>query len=166
MEWYLWLIIVYGVLIFVNTLFGIIESYDRFRWKIIFEFIAVFIMGIFITPILWLAGFFVFGTDKAKNYKTFTIHELTEENKNTLRQLGFQEGEFVSENNIYYKGFRYGYGLIGISYNGRVFAKYDYALSKKQKHLMKQIKNLPRPINYDLKIEELDKELEEIEKGE
>jgi uncharacterized membrane protein YgaE (UPF0421/DUF939 family) len=161
MEWYLWLIIVYGVLIFINTLVGIIESYDRFRWEIIFAFIAVFILGLVFTPILWLFTWYVFAMHDNPNYKTFTIHKLTEENKNTLRQLGFQEGKFVSNNNIDYEGFRYSDSLIGISYNGRVFVKYLYRLSKEQKHLMEQIKALPKPINYDEKIEELQKQIKD-----
>jgi hypothetical protein len=161
MEWYFWLLIGYGVLIFINTMVGYIKETKRKKLSDIFRIFIVFFIGLFIAPFLWLVSWYVFVIYDTHSYKTFTIHELTEENKVTLRELGFKEGEFISNNNIDYKGFRYGYGLIGVQYNGRVFIKYLYRMSKEQKHLMQQIKNLPKPINVEEKVEDLKKQIKE-----
>ena len=73
--------------------------------------------------------------------ETFTIHPLTEENKITLRQIGFKEGRFVSHSNIDYEGFRYGYGRITVCNDGRVCIWCGDV--KNKKHLIEIIKNLP-----------------------
>lgn len=56
--------------------------------------------------------------------ETFTIHELTEENRIALRQLGFEEGKFINRSNIAYEGFRKrffkGRAIISVCNDGRV----------------------------------------------
>jgi hypothetical protein len=161
MEWYFWLLIGYGILIFINTVVGYYQSIKSKSLTDIFLIIIGFIVGLLFTPLLWLVAWHNYATFKTPQYKTFTIHELTEENKITLRELGFQEGEFVSNNNLDYKGFRYNRGEISVLYNGRVSIKYLYRMSKEQKHLMQQIKNLPKPINVEEKVEDLKKQIKE-----
>ena len=166
MEWYLWLLIGYVVLIFINTVVGYIVGIDRKNWTDILALIVVILIGLVITPFLWLIAFYyIIVRKKNISYKTFTIHELTDENKITLRELGFKEGKFCSLNNIDYEGFRYNGGEIAVQYNGRVFAKYDGRLSRKQKHLIEQIKKLPKPIDYDYEIEELQKKIKVKKEG-
>ena len=76
---------------------------------------------------------------------TFTIHELTEENKVALRQLWFDEGEFVSASNFVYEGFRKRVGTtkIYISNNGYVCIWGD--LTSEVEFYKKTIKCLLKP---------------------
>ena len=71
----------------------------------------------------------------------FTIHNLTTRNKNTLLEMGFEYGEFISVNNINYKGYRYNHGRIVVLLNGRV--NYAFNLSDEEKVILELIKNLP-----------------------
>lgn len=71
----------------------------------------------------------------------FTIHNLTAKNKNTLLEIGFEYGEFISVNNLDYKGYRYNKGRIVVLLNGRV--NYAFNLSDEEKVILELIKNLP-----------------------
>ena len=71
--------------------------------------------------------------------KTFTIHPLTEENKITLRQLGFLEGKLWSKANIEFDGFKL--NKITVCNDGRVCVW--RGLQEDLKYLIKVIKNLP-----------------------
>lgn len=71
----------------------------------------------------------------------FTIHKLTTKNKNTLLEMGFEYGEFINENNINYKGYRYNNGRIVVLSNGRV--NYAFNLSDEEKVILELIKKLP-----------------------
>lgn len=75
----------------------------------------------------------------------FTIHSLTAKNKATLKEIGFEYGEFISVNNIDYKGYRYNKGRIVVLLNGRV--NHAFNLSDKEKVILELIKNLPNTQN-------------------
>jgi len=143
MEWYLWLLIGYGTLVALNVLWVFVKKGSYGFFTNILLFIIAFIVGLVITPILCLIAFARFCLYNTPSYKTYTIHELTEDNKTTLRELGFQEGDFVSNNNIAYSGFRYKKGKIYVGYNGRIGVKYVRFTSKEQDFLYKVIKELP-----------------------
>jgi len=145
MEWYLWLLIGYTALVFLNVLalFIIKREYIGFFGTILI-FVVILLIGLIATPFLWLIDFARFCLYKTPSYKTWTIHELTEDNKTTLRQLGFQEGHFVSNNNLDYDGFRYNKGEICVLYNGRINVKYLRMTTNKQDYLFKIIKELPK----------------------
>ena len=144
MELYLWLLIGYGTLVALNVLFVSIKKGSYGFFTNILLFIIAFIVGLVITPILCLIAFARFCLYNTPSYKTYTIHELTEDNKTTLRQLGFQEGHFVSNNNLDYDGFRYNKGEICVLYNGRINVKYLRMTTNKQDYLFKIIKELPK----------------------
>jgi len=144
MEWYLWLLIGYGVYVFISVLVAIINAKVYGFFDFIFKFILAFIVGLAISPFLWLISFYIFLGYDTPQYRTFTTHELTEDNKVTLRQLGFDErDEFISNNNIAYSGFRWNGGNIYIAYNGKIGVKYLWRMSKEQKMLFKLLKELP-----------------------
>ncbi len=159
MEWYLWLLIGYAVLIFINTLVGYWVDNPRKKLKDVWLILFAFVVGLFVAPFLWLIAWYEKLIDSTVDYDTFTIHELTDDNKIALRNLGFQEDNFVSRNNIEYSGFRREY--VVVQYNGRVFAQHEGGLSRKQKHLIEQIKNLPKPIDYDYEIEQLQNKIKD-----
>jgi hypothetical protein len=161
MEWYYWLIIGYAVWVFITAFIKLLTTRNYGFFVSLGTLILAFFVGLVISPFLWLISLYYYFSYKTPSYKSFTIHKLSEDNKTTLRNLGFQEGEFVSNNNIDYKGFRYNRGEVAVQYNGRVFAKYLFLLSKEQKHLIAQIKALPKPINYNEKIEELQKQIKD-----
>jgi len=145
MEWYYWVLIGYASFIFLNVQIAVFSNNRYFgviTW--IFATLTATLIGIIVTPLLCLISFYYLLTYKTPKYKTFTIHELTEENKTTLRQLSFQEGNFVSNNNLDYDGFRYNKGSIIVKYNGRVGMKYLWLMSREQKYLFKKIKELPK----------------------
>lgn len=134
-----------------NYLFALIYliKVEAIRWK----FGYVFGMLLFLIPftifmmittpfvgIMWFA--------KAINrikIDTFTIHNLTEENKIALRQLCFYEGTFVSAANFVYDGFRKKIGTtrIYISNDGYVCIWGD--LTKEVKFYKERIKALREP---------------------
>ena len=161
MEWYLWLLIGYASWVFITALIKLLTTRNYGFFVSLGILVLAFFVGVVISPFLWLISLYYYFGYETPQYKSFTIHPLSEDNKTTLRELGFQEGEFVSNNNIDYKGFRYNRGEIAVQYNGRVFAKYVFFLSRKQKHLISQIESLPKPINYDEKIEELQKQIKD-----
>lgn len=71
----------------------------------------------------------------------FTIHGLTAKNKATLKEIGFEYGEFINKNNINYKGYRYNKGRIVVLLSGRV--NYAFNLSDEEKVILEVIKKLP-----------------------
>ena len=144
MEWYMWLGIGYGSLVFLNVLWTFIIKGSYGFFTNISLFIVAYIIGLVVTPILCLIAFARFMLYKTPSYKTWTIHELTEDNKTTLRQLGFQEGHFISNNNLDYDGFRYNKGEIWVLYNGRIGVKYLRMTTYTQDYLFKIIKALPK----------------------
>jgi len=161
MEWYYWLLIGYGVLIFINTMVSYNKSRSRKEITDVFILLIIFVLGLVMTPFMWLISWFFYTNYNTPSYKTFTIHELTEENKIALKELGFKEGKWVSNNNIDYSGFRYNGGSICVQYNGRVFVKYLWFLSREQKFLIDKIRHLPKPLDFDKEIEELEKRIKD-----
>lgn len=149
-EWYFIVLIFYVVLILINVSVAFFETRTYGFWSSLLVFLTMFVIGLLVTPFLWLVVFYELLTFDRHGYETFTIHELTEDNKTTLRNLGFQEGNFVSNENCDFSGFRVQDNLnIKIQYNGRVAVKYLYALNKEQKIMIKLIKNLPRCVEVD-----------------
>ena len=141
---YEWLGIGYLSWVFISVAIGISRSKKIGFLGDILAFIFAFIVGVFISPFLWLISLYTFFLYDTPQYKTYTIHELTENNKVTLRQLGFLErDEFISNNNIAYSGFRWNRGHIYIGNNGRIGVKYIYRMTKEQKMLFKILKELP-----------------------
>ena len=144
MKWYFIVLIIYALVIFFSVLASYLRCSKPMYLMDIFVFFMVFVVSFALMPFILLIAPFYFIDNKNPRYKTFTIHELTDDNKTTLKNLGFQEGEFVSNNNIDYKGFRYNHGDIIVQHNGRVAVKYLYVISIEKKHIIKQIKNLPK----------------------
>ena len=161
MEWYLWLLIGYAVWVFLALLVAYIKDMKRKKLSHLFAGIFLYIICLVISPFVMLLSIYYFMVDKSKNYETFTIHELSDENKIALKNMGFNEGEYVSYNNFDYKGFRNAKHNISIQYNGRVSVRYNYSLSREQKHLIRQIKELPREVNIDEREKELKVLIEE-----
>ena len=161
MEWYLWLLIGYAVWVFLALLVAYIKDMKRKKLSDLFGVIFLYIICLVISPFVMLLSIYYFVVDKSKNYETFTIHELSDENKIALKNMGFNEGEYVSYNNFDYKGFRNVKHNISIQYNGRVSVRYNYSLSREQKHLIRQIKELPREVNIDEREKELKVLIEE-----
>ena len=140
----MWLGIGYLSYVFVSVVIGLIRARKYKFFVAIYLFVVAFIVGVLISPFLWLVSLYVWLLYDTPQYKTWTIHELTEDNKTTLRQLGFDErDEFISNNNITYSGFRWNGGNIYIAYNGRIGVKYLWRMSKEQKMLFKLLKELP-----------------------
>lgn len=161
MEWYLWLLIGYAVWVFISLVVGYIKDIRRKKLIHLFYGVFVYITFLVIAPYYILISLYHFLTDDTTNYETFTIHELSEDNKTALKNIGFIEGEYISYNNFDYKGFRNSQHNISILYNGRISIRYGNRLSREQKHLIKQIKALPRPINPNQRREELERTIQD-----
>lgn len=152
MDWYLWVLI--GFVIY-NFLFLFIylwktEGIYNFRCFVAQTFVSIIGTILFlIIPFLWIYIFIKFlelsDKDKDNHEETFTIHNLTKENKITLRQMGFQEGKFVSWHNLEYSGFRWRNvsARIIVSYNGRVLVQGRQ--DENMKTIVSIIRNLPKP---------------------
>jgi hypothetical protein len=146
MNIYLIILLSYVAFIFLMGVVGLKIAYGKIRSftdfivivAVSLLWLAIIPVGIFIWPIFLYK---ILVDDKWTVEKTFTIHPLTEENKITLRQIGFEEGRFVSHSNIDYEGFRYGYGRIIVCNDGRVCIWCGDV--KNKKHLIEIIKNLP-----------------------
>lgn len=110
--------------------------------------LAIIPIGILIWPVFLYK---ILNEGRWKVKSKFEIAPLTEANKIALRQIGFQEGKFVSFSNIEYEGFRYKYGRITVCNDGRVCVWDKYI--KDGKHLVELIKNLPQNETID-KVEE------------
>jgi len=137
----LWAIIVlsYLAFVFLSVIIVWIVSKNWGDWWVIPLFTILIAIWFPFYILVAIPSVFL---DNRKKFKTFTIHKLTEDNKTTLRQMGFFEADdYVSCNNFSWVGFR----LNGISvcYNGRVSCRYSIWLSEEEKHLLKIIKNLP-----------------------
>jgi hypothetical protein len=144
MDWYLWVLI--GFVIY-NFLFLFIYIW---KTKDVDNFTIIATILFLIIPFLWIYIFIKFielsDKDKDNHEETFTIHNLTKENKITLRQMGFQEGKFVSSHNLDYSGFRWwnASARIIVLYNGRVLVQGRQ--DENTKTIVSIIRNLPKPI--------------------
>ncbi len=152
MDWYLWVLIGFVIYNFLFLFIYLWVSSGIFTFKSfmidIFASIIITIV-LLIIPFLWIYIFIKFielsDKDKDNHEETFTIHNLTKENKITLRQMGFQEGKFVSWHNLEYSGFRWRNvsARIIVSYNGRVLVQGRQ--DENMKTIVSIIKNLPKP---------------------
>lgn len=145
MVWYLW--VLFGFVVY-NFLFIFIYLWktggiDNFKDFVVSTCVSIIATIVFlIIPFLWIYIFIKF--DKDNHEETFTIHNLTKENKITLRQMGFQEGKFVSSHNLDYSGFRWNDSArIIVLYNGRVLVQGKQ--DDKIKAIVSIIRNLPKP---------------------
>jgi hypothetical protein len=159
-NWY-WFLIGYYVFCFIYLVVVAktrekVKFFDQGFFTGIITSIIVMLLTLYlmiILPFVWII-WFTNSVNRIKSHE-FTIHELTKDNKIALRQIGFEEGKFVSWNNFDYEGFRIyvnglvGYTTISISNNGRVSIK--GTLNKEVKVLIKKIKSLP----YENKDEEV-----------
>lgn len=152
MDWYLWVLLAFASYNFVFVFIYLWVSSGIFTFKsfIIDIFASIITSVVFlIIPFLWIYIFIKFielsDKDKDNHEETFTIHNLTKENKITLRQMGFQEGKFVSTHNLEYSGFRWRNvsARIIVSYNGRVLVQGRQ--DENMKTIVSIIKNLPKP---------------------
>lgn len=146
MNIYLIILFSYVTFIFLLGVVLVKISIGRLRhFRYYISFILVLLVWVILIPVgifIWPIFLYKILVDNKWTVEnTFTIHPLTEENKITLRQIGFEEGRFVSHSNIYYDGFRYGYGRIIVCNDGRVCIWRDDI--KNKKHLIEIIKNLP-----------------------
>lgn len=122
--WWWWVLVIYLVLSFVLWIIFIKRidcKISSFRDGLIV--ILLFLICLIAMPFVWTYVFIKFLDLVDKHtYTTFTIHPLTEENRITLKQLGFKESIFVSATNFEYDGFRKCIGSVTISVcnNGRV----------------------------------------------
>ena len=145
MEWYFYLIIVYGIIVAINT-FLLFKNYEL-TWKeykvglIVMYIIGLVIIG-GIMPFTWFISGYVFCKQKLVRYDIFNIGKLTESNKETLKQLGFSEvvGN-VGDNNVEYSGFKS--GDVVVQNNGRCFIRHYGTLSVREMHLKAQLKAMP-----------------------
>lgn len=152
MDWYLWVLLAFASYNFVFVFIYLWVSSGIFTFKsfIIDIFASIITSVVFlIIPFLWIYIFIKFielsDKDKDNHEETFTIHNLTKENKITLRQMGFQEGKFVSTHNLDYSGFRWrnASARIIVLYNGRVLVQGRQ--DENTKTIVSIIRNLPKP---------------------
>lgn len=142
MNIYLWILIGYLAFIYLfgaillRVAVGKIKEFGYFV-----EFIFCLLLWIVLIPIfmiIWPYFLWKYLEEEAVE-KTFTIHPLTEENKITLRQLGFLEGKLWSKANIEFDGFKF--NKITVCNDGRVCVW--RGLPQDLKYLIKVIKDLP-----------------------
>lgn len=142
MNTYLWILIGYLAFIYFFGLILLRKSLGCSIFSKYFgEFILLGLMWIVLIPIfmiIWPYFLWKYLEDDAVE-KTFTIHPLTEENKITLRQLGFLEGKLWSKANIEFDGFKF--NKITVCNDGRVCVW--RGLPQDLKYLIKVIKDLP-----------------------
>lgn len=119
-----WVLVIYLVLSFVLWIIFVKRTdYKISSFKDVLIVILLFPICLIAMPFVWTYVFIKFFYLVGKHtYTTFAIHALTEENRITLRQLGFKEGLFVSATNFEYDGFkkRIGNTTISVCNNGRV----------------------------------------------
>lgn len=156
MEWYYVLLFCYLVYILINVFLAKAYSSARYNLRTLF---LIYLFSLIIYPFVALASLFVFFTYDFGQCKRFTIHELTEDNKEKLKALGFVEGTYISVNNIEYQGFRIRDKKVAIAYNGRGFAHYQFFLSREQKRLIDEIKKLESPKDIQNNIDRIEEEL-------
>ena len=152
MDWYLWVLL--GLVVY-NFLFLFIwtckenKGIGSFKDFIFAILVSIMFTVIFtLVPFLWIYIFVkwidLLYDDIHNREETFTIHNLTKENKITLRQMGFQEGKVVSSHNLDYSGFRLNDSArIIVLYNGRVLVQGRQ--DENTKTIVSIIKKLPEP---------------------
>lgn len=141
----------YALIILLNVFFGYFKSFRKSQRELghVLLVIIVYVGGLIATPFLWLTTLYKYLVNNEVKYDSFTIHELTDENKEALRQMGFHEGEY-NIHDIKFSGFKY-YSLesrnelIGIQNTGGVFVTYSNRKSKELKQLQRIIRNLTNP---------------------
>lgn len=133
---------------FIFNLIGAIKD-GYFHSLGFFGSIGVFLLVVLVTilsPLLILYGYKVMDilSDKNKNeFSRLNMHTLTEDNKTTLRQLYFNEGEYTSITNFVYEGFKKKIGstIIYLAYDGHgcVWGP----MTEEVMHYVRIINNLP-----------------------
>jgi hypothetical protein len=144
MKWYWLVLIIYVAWLYMQAIVFWAVSND-----IKDKSFKKFVLGIIKFPISLIAyvfvGFITLLFHSGSERYTFTVHPLTRNNKILLRELGFNEGEFISEVNLEYEGFRYGRSAdIIVCYNGRI--SYKRGLNKKCHVIIQQLRELPSNI--------------------
>lgn len=141
MNWIEIALLLYGAFCFIVVFIGVLQAKEKFFISILMLIIFTIVFSIYY-PIAAIILPVVVLYSKNDKYETFTIHELTEANKTTLRELQFYErNDLVSATNFEYSGFRK-HG-ISVCYNGRVSVRYKSWLGSKEKLLIDIIKKLP-----------------------
>ena len=118
-----WVLVIYLVLSFVAWFIFVKRIDCKFHLLGCFDCNSFIFICLIAMPFVWTYVFIKFLDLVDKHtYTTFTIHALTEENRITLKQLGFKEGIFVSATNFEYDGFKKCIGNVTISVcnNGRI----------------------------------------------
>lgn len=146
------LVVIYLALSFVLWLIFVKRTdYKISSFKGVLIVILLFPICLIAMPFVWTYVFikFFYLVDK-HTYTTFTIHALTEENRITLKQLGFKEGIFVSATNFEYDGFRKCIDNVTISVcnNGRVSV--HGIIKSESAVLLKIIRALPSEASNEL----------------
>lgn len=154
--WWWWVLVIYLVLSFVAW-FIFVKRLDckLSSFKDVLIVILLFFICLIAMPFVWTYVFIKFLDLVDKHtYTTFTIHALTEENRITLKQLGFKEGIFVSATNFEYDGFRKCIGNVTISVcnNGRI-SVYG-VMGHESKVLLNIIRALPSETSDELEAQD------------
>jgi hypothetical protein len=139
----------YALYVLIALLVIMIKSGRRDFLQTVLIFLLGYFVIAFITPFLMIIAPVYFSLNDTYKTKVFTIHKLTTKNRTTLEQLGFIKGNFISTENLDYKGFRNKELDIRVQYNGRVSVKYLYRLSREQKYMINIIRNLPKEEKND-----------------
>ena len=115
-------LLVYVCIVAFNVILVIADD-DRTNYKIsllLFKFVALTIIGVLFGWITMLLSYAYVLTHNKSEFKVYTISALTDDQKNVLRQLGFEEGTFISPDNLEYEGFRFNKGDVRVTNSGRV----------------------------------------------
>ncbi len=113
--------------------------------KTIFMALLITPLQIVMSPIMYLViGVMVDEQYIDQSIRSFDIHELTDKNKITLEQLGFEYGSFLSRDNIDYTGYRYNRGRIIVLPNGRVSYRHRKRLSAEENTIVDMVAKLPK----------------------
>ena len=113
--------------------------------KTIFKALLVIPLQIVMSPIMFLFTALIEEEQYRKQaIRSFDIHKLTDKNKITLEQLGFEYGRFLSRHNIDYRGYRYNRGRIIVLPNGRVSYRHKKLLNAEEKAIVDIVAKLPK----------------------
>lgn len=113
--------------------------------KTIFKALLITPLQMIVSPIMYLViGVMVDEQYRDQSIRSFDIHELTDKNKITLEQLGFEYGSFLSQHNIDYTGYRYNRGRIIVLPNGRVSYRHRKLLSAEENAIVDMVAKLPK----------------------
>lgn len=115
------------------------DDNKKLQAVVILYSLPLIMIGLLVYLIVESIGVLVGYNKHKRDY--FTIHNLTAKNKNTLLEMGFEYGEFITVDNVNYKGYRYKTGVIVVLPNGRV--NYSVKLEDEDKALLNIIKCLP-----------------------